>query len=209
MSLLETMSPYRWSASWAVWGSVDHPEPFDVSSDLRLPVGPDLDGVLHARDVLVGLNQSTVGRDATGREIPADGEPWRNFHTSAFHNDHFLAEAFHGTDVWGAYMTDLHEQRESDSAKVHDDAIDAEVSEFVAQLRLLGATGEAAPRIVRFGAKAFGRVAANADQIALGIDVTAPLRIVKAPHWSRANARVHRAQISVYRDLVHAALTAA
>ncbi len=209
MSLLETMSPYRWSASWAVWGSVDHPEPFDASSDLRLPVGPELDKVLHARDVLVGLNQSTVGRDAAGREIPADGKPWRNFHTSAFHNDHFLAEAFRGTDAWGAYITDLHEQRESNSANVHDDAIATEIAEFVVQLRLLGATGGAAPRIVCFGAKAFGRVAANADQIAIGIDAPASLRIVKAPHWSRANARVHRAQISVYRDLVHAALAAA
>lgn len=164
------MSAFRFDASWAVWGAATQTEPFDDRSDLCLPVGPALDDVLHARDVLVGLNQSSVARDSAGRPVSPAGAsvPWANFHTSAFHNDHFLAEAFRGTEVWGAYMTDLHEQRESDIRKVHEHNIDAEISSLISQMHLLGATGEAAPRIICFGVKSYRRITAWAGTISRG-----------------------------------------
>lgn len=88
------MAKYKMTAFWAVWTPA---ESYTRSSDVSFP-GGDLDGILHARSIILGLNpgDSTVER-----------RPWHSFHTGPQHNDHFLAEAFRDTEHWGAYMTDL------------------------------------------------------------------------------------------------------
>lgn len=67
------------------------------ASDMYFPAA-GLDEVLHARSIVLGLNPG---------KSKGERKPWQNFHKGPQHNDHFLAEAFHDTEHWGAYMMDL------------------------------------------------------------------------------------------------------
>jgi hypothetical protein len=100
VSLFETMEPYAWHGSWAVWGSWDATPPFARHGNLRFPMHETQHhNKLHGRAVIIGLNPAGDGQQPPLR-IP--GHEWTNFHCPGKHNDHFLATAFCETWLWGA-----------------------------------------------------------------------------------------------------------
>ena len=194
MNLLERMSAFHASASWAVWGSARPSEPFTRNSDISLP--PEAHEVVHGRAILVGLNP---GNAAAAR--PMSG--WANFHAGPKHNDHLIAEAFRATPYWGAYMTDLHRQIESNSSLVRPghDVVAGDVQSLFEQLRLL----EPDPLLICFGADTFTRLTRHATWLAtkLGLEQIRTLRIL---HYSGVAAGHHKNRPETYRALVHGAL---
>lgn len=193
-SLLTTMDAYASTASWAVWPDCQE---YTARTDLRLPVD-DLDGVLHARSVILGLNRGDP------RSEPV---PWGNFHTAGGHNDHFLAVAFKGTAHWGAYMTDLLSEVNSKSRTLdlRDATLEADIADLIGELQVLMPANPLFILIGKQTARSFDQhrhVLARA----LGQD---GVRSVTLPHYSAANGRVHGNSPQRYRDLVAAALATA
>ena len=190
-SLLETMARYEMTASWAVWPPSAS---YDRMSDISFPFG-DLDGVLHARSVILGLNpgESSVQR-----------RPWQNFHTSPRHNDHFLAEAFRDTLHWGAYMTDLLTEvnSKSNTLDLNATTIHRDVAVLVDQFQALGA---ADPLVIVIGTTAAKAFKEHETVLAAALDLTS-VRWVEVPHYSAANGRVHGNDPGKYRRLVLNAL---
>lgn len=190
-SLLKAMANYKNTASWAVWPSS---ESYDRTSDISFP-DENLDEVLHARSIIVGLNPG---------ESSAEPKPWHNFHTSPRHNDHFLAEAFRDTPHWGAYMTDLLAEVNSKSSTLDlsNETILRDVGILVEQLQVLSAVDPLFIVIGNETAKAFKK---HEPTLADALGLTSA-RWVKIPHYSRANGRTHGNNLSKYRQLVLEAL---
>lgn len=199
-SMLTTMSSYRHTASWAVWGAVAPEEPFTSASDLGFPVDdPDLPSALHGNVVMVALNPGNAAATWT----PDDA--WVNFHGGARHNDHLLAEAFRGTPAWGGYLADLHPTIvESNSTLVTPRAelVADAVRSLAEQILLLGNRD---PQIVCIGRGSHTRLADHLQLLrdALG---NPDLDLVCIPHYSGANNGVHGGDPARYRALVAAIL---
>ncbi|TPW76468.1 hypothetical protein [Schumannella soli] len=193
MSLLETMKSYRRAASWAVWPT-DHAG--RLTEEARFPVERAERDLIDTA-MIVSLNPGTDRAVETEENTP----DWGNFHSSARkHNDLFLARAFHGTSLWGAYMTDLHpEHAESDSRKVRalPEQIRSSVDSLIEQARLLANVDT----IVCLGAKTFTGVNRHRDVIEKELQIPAS-SIRRVPHYSGAAARVHKNNADVYADVV-------
>ena len=190
MSLFETMEPCAWHGSWAVWGSWDAAPPFDRHGNLRFPMHETQHfNKLHGRAVIIGLNPAGDGQPPL--RIPS--HEWTNFHWPGKHNDHFLATAFCGTWLWGCYMTDLVPgTHQSKSAEVNPG--DRDVEAFMQEVSLLG---EPDQLFVCLGDKTYN---------ALSGSLPTDSRVVKVPHYSAANARVHKGRPEVYREICQQAL---
>ena len=103
-----TRQEYGWCSSWAVWSSEsDSLRPTSGISDLSIFNRTDILDILHVDYIVVGLNIS--------RKLGAP--PFENFHSpSSSGKDFKLRHALQGTQVWGAYMTDIikdHEDKNS------------------------------------------------------------------------------------------------
>lgn len=185
------MTHYELIASWAVWPPSAS---YHRASDTSFPAG-DLDGVLHARSIILGLNPG---------ESSVERRPWHNFHTSPRHNDHFLAEAFRDTSHWGAYMTDLLTEVSSKSSTVDlsDETIRRDVRVLVEQLQALGAVD---PLFIVIGTKAARAFKDHEPVLAVSLGLSS-VRWVPVPHYSAANGRVHGNIPEKYRQLVLEAL---
>lgn len=121
------------------------------------------------------------------------GREWTNLHWPGKHNDHFLATAFYGTWPWGCYMTDLIPgTHQSKSAQVNPG--DRDVEAFLLEVSLLG---EPDRLFVCLGDKTYQ---------ALSRSSPADSRVVKVPHYSASNARVHKGRPGVYRGVCRQAL---
>jgi hypothetical protein len=190
-SLLETMTPYEMTASWAVWPPS---EAYDRTSDISFPDG-ELDGVLHGGSVILGLNPG---------ESSVERRPWRNFHTSPRHNDHFLAEAFRDTPHWGAYMTDLLTEvnSKSNTLDLSAETIHRDVAVLVEQFQALGAVD---PLVIVIGTKTAKAFEEHEPVLAAALGL-AHIRWVRVPHYSAANGRIHGNNPDNYRRLVIEAL---
>jgi acetoacetate decarboxylase len=121
------------------------------------------------------------------------------------HNDDFLASALVHTRLWGCFMTDLHPTIwESDSRKlgrIPSSAIDEAVATLVVQARLL----EEVDLIVAVGSATHRHL--QKRLLAIQEQVGNPnLMLVRIPHYSKANARVHKQRRETYRLLVEEAL---
>ncbi len=188
------MAKYKMTASWAVWTPA---ESYTRSSDVSFP-GGDLDGILHARSIILGLNPG---------DSKVERRPWHNFHTGPQHNDHFLAEAFRDTEHWGAYMTDLLTEVNSKSSTLDlsRQTIQRDVAVLAEQLQILEATDPLVIVVGRKTAEAFGKHERFlADALALP-----KIQWVTIPHYSAANSRVHGNNPETYRQLVMNALQGA
>jgi hypothetical protein len=184
------MGRYQMTASWAVWPPSAS---YTRTSDISFPAG-DLDEVLHARSIILGLNPG---------ESSVERRPWQNFHTPR-HNDHFLAEAFRDTPHWGAYMTDLLAEvnSKSNTLDLSDKTIHRDVVVLVEQLQVLGA---ADPLVIVIGTKATKAFKEHAPVLAAALDLSS-VRWVAVPHYSAANGQVHGNSPQKYRGLVLEAL---
>lgn len=193
-SLLERMDAFRMTASWAVWPPSAH---YDKSSDISFPVG-DLEGILHARSIILGLNPG---------ESDIERKPWHNFHMPGRHNDHFLAEGFQGTSHWGAYMTDLLTEVNSKSNRLDlsQEVVVRDVEVLMEQLRLLNATD---PLFIVIGRRAAEAFLSHEAALASACGC-ARVRWAEIPHYSAANGRVHGNNPRRYRELVLSAISAA
>ncbi|MBT2546910.1 hypothetical protein [Arthrobacter sp. ISL-65] len=190
-SLLKTMAPYEMTASWAVWPAA---APYTRTSDISFPTD-GLDGVLHARSIILGLNPG---------DSKVERLPWQNFHTGPRHNDHFLAEAFRDTVHWGAYMTDLLTEvnSKSNTLDLTRETIQRDVAVLAGQFQALGA---ADPLIIVIGRKTATAFAKHERYLADTLGLT-KVRWVTVPHYSAANSRVHGNSPGMYRRLVMDAL---
>lgn len=193
MDLLGTMNDYAREASWAVWTCDGAGE---LTGDAAFPLD-QARAQLHGRAMIVSLNPGSDKVD----EIEPQRPDWSNFHSpDTKHNDLFLAKAFIGTPIWGAYMTDLHTGiAESNSALVSVGAIGVElaVQSLIAQAQLLGTVES----IVCVGKRSFTSVRKHAPLIRQELGLRADT-IVRIPHYSRSNAGVHKHSPEVYRALV-------
>lgn len=195
MNLLQRMEAYRLEASWAVW-EVD--ESGSLTCNPTFPQHQAL-GVIHGRAMIVSLNP------ATSIEI-AESDPqggWSNFHaTNTKHNDLFLAQALVGTSLWGAYMTDLHPaivDPKSGNVRPKREQVEIAVLSLVEQARLLGKV----ELIVGVGAKSYTSIMRQRAHIH---NELGEVDIIKIPHYSRANAGVHKHDAIRYRCLIAEAL---
>lgn len=153
--------------TWAVWGDASGTAPV-TGANLHFPSeDPGMLDVLHAEVVVVALNR--------GSKRAAGGPP--NFHTSVKSNDHILGEAFRGTAVWGAYMTDLVKDVFDPNAS---QAVPA-ASDFDALLAEVHALGATSPTLLVLGKQAHDFV----QQLAL--ERGYPGKVVLLPHYSGAN----------------------
>lgn len=194
MDLMARMFPYSREASWAVW---------ERGSDGRLTGNPafleDAAQDIHPRAMLISLNPASAGVSEPEQGSPA----WSNFHSiRTKHNDIFLAHALIDTPFWGSYMTDLHPNvRESKSGNVRPttEAIAESVRSLIDQAMLL----DGVQTLIGVGGVSFKTL----QQHASAIDATlGEVTILGIPHYSRANAAVHKNQPALYRERVHAAL---
>lgn len=185
------MARYEMTASWAVWPPA---ESYARDSDISFPAD-DLDGVLHARSIILGLNPG---------DPKTDRRPWQNFHAGPRHNDHFLAEAFRDTAHWGAYMTDLLTEvnSKSKSLDLSRQTIQRDVAVLAQQFQALKARD---PLVIVIGRKAAAAFAQHESYLADALDLP-KVRWVTVPHYSAANSRVHGNSPEIYRRLVMDAL---
>ena len=197
MNLLLTMDEYRREGSWAVWE-------LDTFGKLTGTVSFPMyqaRAAMHGRTMVVSLNPGTDRVSETAATTP----DWANFHNPASkHNDIFLAEALFGTPLWGSYMTDLHPTiAESDSRLVRSkpDEIQIAVRSLIRQAQLL-ATVES---IVCVGGKSYESVARHLVLIEQELGIPAE-SVIRIPHYSRANAKIHGHDSKQYRSLVHEAI---
>ena len=188
---MEKMRRWEMTASWAVWPPS---QSYDRSSNISFPAG-NLDTVLHARSIVLGLNRGVTSAEPT---------PWRNFHTGPKHNDHFLAEAFRDTSHWGAYMTDLLTEVNSKSKTLDfsNATIRRDVEVLVEQVQAVEAND---PLFIVIGKKAADAFKKHEALLATALRLT-KVRWVEIPHYSASNGATHRNRPAVYRDLVLKAL---
>lgn len=192
--LLEKMSDYRRTDSWAVWetdsdGALTGRMPFPLS---QAP------SVAQSRTMLVALNPGGTAEDAANRE------DWGNFHSAdAKHNDVFLASALLGTPFWGGYIADLlPDVHESDSGKVSLTNVlkRQAVETLVEKALLLGASS-----VVCLGGKSAEAVHRFSSLLEEGAGID-PGSVYSIWHYSRSNGGLHKQDASIYRDHVHRAL---
>ncbi len=172
--------------SWAVWAP---PSGAPKSNMGNLDVldehaNPALLETLNPGVVMVGLNIS--------RGFP--NEPFRNFHDpGASANDFKIRYAFHDTEFWGAYMTDVIKgfvEPVSGALLSHLRKNPEVVGNHMRTLRSeLLDLGGARPFILAFGSAAHGLIAAN-------LSTHEYLRLVRLTHYS------HRISKEEYRDTV-------
>lgn len=185
--LLNTMSAYCRTDSWAVWETDSNGA---LTGDTEFPL-EQARATAHSDTMVVALNPGGNGATAEKRN------DWGNFHASeAKHNDIFLANALLGTPFWGGYIADLlPDVYESDSGEVMPtDAIKTQAVETLAEkANRLGASS-----VLCLGSKTETAVR---DRLALlkekaGIG---PGSVHYVWHYSGANARMHKNDISIYR----------
>jgi hypothetical protein len=186
-SLLKTMARYEMTASWAVWPPA---ESYSRESDVSFPAG-DLEGILHARSIILGLNPGAS---------KLERRPWHNFHTGPQHNDHFLAEALRGTEHWGGYMTDLLAEVNSKSSTLdlNRQTIQRDVGVLAEQFHTL-AVGD--PLVIVIGRKTAQAFEKHESLLADSLGLL-KVRWIAVPHYSAANSRVHGNRPGQYRELV-------
>ena len=146
-------------ASWAVWdtfgekpkSNIGNMDVFEISKNNNLLQ------TLKPNVVMVGLNFS--------REVKFE-KPFMNFHDSSpFANDFKIRYAFHGTSLYGAYMTDIIKNLEMKSSK--DVLTHLEINPHVTQenitafRRELLDIGSVNPIILAFGRGTFGILRKN------------------------------------------------
>lgn len=117
--------------------------------------------------VLVGLNPGDAGVS-----LGENDTLFMNFHGASVSRDWRLAAALYGTDMWGAFMTDLVHISESDSSKVSANLTDVQYLEK--HLDDLGISKNAV--LIAMGGKAFDAIKKTAQR---------PVR--KLPHYSGSN----------------------
>jgi hypothetical protein len=178
---------YRRCASWAVWADGGN-KPKDNVSELGIFDIEDDDALLRQLNphiVLVGLNVS-------GR-IP---RPLGNFHSrSPNAMDYKIRFALKGTELWGAYMTDIikdFEQKASGKMMAHlrkrRDFERVNIELFKTELRDLGVEQ---PTLIAFGRDAFDILNRN---------LAGDYDIWKLPHYSNYSSK------ETYREEVAAVL---
>ena len=119
------------------------------------------------RYVLIGMNPGNAVVDH-----PADKQ-FLNFHGQKRSMDYRLAAATYGTDLWGAFMTDLSHTIESDSGKVK--LTESDVADLERHLDELGVPASAT--LVALGKPSFELLSKFAKRPVKGI-----------PHYSGANS---------------------
>lgn len=117
--------------------------------------------------VLVGLNPGNAGVTIE------DNKAFLNFHGKKKSLDYRLAAALYGTEVWGAFMTDLVHVDESDSRKVEGNQ--ADVDRLEQHLDELGISTDAV--LIALGGKTH-KILDNA---------VTKRRVTTIPHYSGAN----------------------
>lgn len=192
INLLERMKGNEREDSWAVWET--DPSSGELTEVMEFPLAQAQE-VIHSRTILVALNPGGSAEDAEGRE------DWGNFHTAAAkHNDRFLAHAFVGTPLWGAYIADLLPGVfESDSGKVKTtrEIQKAAVEILVEKASLLGASN-----VVCIGGDAAKAVQNFSSLLKEGTGITED-SVYSIWHYSGANAGKHKRDSQVYRAHVH------
>lgn len=131
--------------SWAIW-SVASDRPKSGIGDLSIFASETIKNQIKPSVIMVGLNLS--------RYFPE--EPFRNFHDPSPHaQDYKIRHAFHRTDYYGAYMTDIIKGVvEVDSKNIpkyllkNPSALEQSLKIFREELRDLGA---ASPLLLAFG----------------------------------------------------------
>ena len=193
MSLLETMSPYKDHASWAIWETSNG----ELTGRAEFPTA-QLDEI-HGDAMIVSLNPATLRTPS--RE--SSTQNWANFHNPhRRHNDMFLATALHGTRYWGSYMVDLHPglaESRSHLVNPEREVISDSVDLLIEQAQLL----KSAHVVICVGRKSFASVSMFAARIHESLG---PTSIIGIPHYSGAAARVHGGDPTKYRAVVHASL---
>lgn len=191
MNLLDRMNRYSPEASWAVWERTPEGTLTGVSTFPR-----DAAAQLNPEAIFVSLNPARAGV----KPAPDHAPDWANFHSpEAKHNDIFLAHALVHTPYWGSYMTDLHPQiRESNSGRVKPST--EEVAEAVRWLIGQALELQRVNTIIGVGAASFRSLSRHAPAITSALG---DVRILGIPHYSKANARVHRQRPELYRARVH------
>jgi hypothetical protein len=116
--------------------------------------------------VLVGLNPGNEGVENVAEAS------FLNFHGKKKSLDYRLAAALHGTELWGAFMTDLVHITESDSNKVNGTQKDVENLEQ----RLDALSIPKSATLVALGDKAYKALSAFAQR-----------KVARLPHYSGAN----------------------
>ena len=189
-----TTLPFNNLDSWAIWNvPSDLPEdPADKEKafgenyqsetfpSAQLP--NDLSAYLkQTKYVLIGMNPGNAVVDH-----PAD-QAFLNFHGQKKSMDYRLAAATYGTDLWGAFMTDLSHTIDSKSNNV--EITETDVAELEQHLDELGIPSDAT--LVALGNKAFTPLSKFAKR---------PVKTI--PHYSGSNGhwkaeKVHENSLEV------------
>lgn len=194
MDLLDRMRRHSSHASWAVW---ERTAEGHLTGESTFP--EDAAHSLNPRAVLVSLNPARAGVHTE----PGMESSWANFHSAnPKHNDIFLAHALVDTRFWGAYMTDLHPTiHESNSGRVRPTA--EEIAEAVRALVEQALELQEVRTLIGVGAVSYRTLLRHSPTIESAIP---GVEIRGIPHYSRANARVHRHKPDLYREIVHSRL---
>ena len=194
MDLLDRMNRYSPEASWAVWERTPEGRLTGVATFPR-----DAANQLNPEAIFVSLNPARAGV----KPGPGHAPDWANFHSpNGKHNDIFLAHALVDTDYWGSYMVDLHPTiRESNSGRVKPttDEVAKAIQGLIDQALELGRV----KTIVGVGAMSFRTLSRHSPAITAALG---DLRVLGIPHYSKANARVHKQRPELYRAEVHRGL---
>lgn len=191
MDLLDRMNRYSSEASWAVWERTPEGALTGVSTFPNDAVHD-----LNPTAIFVSLNPARAGVQSANEHAP----DWANFHSpNQKHNDMFLAHALVDTEYWGSYMTDLHPQiRESNSSRVRPTT--AEIAEAVQRLIDQALELGRVKTIIGVGSASFRSLSRHAPAINAALP---DVRILQIPHYSKANARVHKQKPELYKARVH------
>lgn len=194
MNLLDRMNRYSPEASWAVWERTPEGSLTGLATFPR-----DAATQLNPEAIFVSLNPARAGVGPGPDQAP----DWANFHSAnPKHNDIFLAHALVDTRFWGAYMTDLHPTiHESNSGKVKPTA--EEIAEAVRTLVEQALELQEVRTVIGVGAVSYRTLLRHSPTIESAIP---GVEILGIPHYSRANARVHRHKPDLYREIVHSRL---
>lgn len=130
---------FGWCSSWAVWADVGEKPKSNVGdlSIFNFNKNPNIRDIIHSNYVAVGLNISGGKDFAT----------FSNFHSpNPSGQDYKLRFAFHGTPLWGCYLTDILKNfPEVDSSKVakfirnNPEELQPHFDLFREEIKLLGA----------------------------------------------------------------------
>lgn len=140
-------------ASWAVWDTFGEKPKSNIGNMdvFELSKNNNLLQTLKPNVVMVGLNFS--------RKVNFE-KPFMNFHDSSPHgNDFKIRYAFHGTSLYGAYMTDIIKNLEMKSSKdlveqlkINPHVIQENLTAFRQELLDIGSVK---PLILAFGKEIF------------------------------------------------------